>query len=249
MAAAEAGPGMAGDSYHAAPGTLARFVEVNEGAATLLWRALKRMARTPLATLAGFGQTLFRPLLHPLQSVKETYASYRQDGWLEGALNVSLWASTLVCTLSLLGLAACWLAAPLTGGASLAAMPFLGTVLTWAGIHDVVVCTGLLAKDEVDAMTARDEAGIYRQEEQLADDFLNTGFAWATVQMSNLDYAMTVTPQGMVQAARDGLRPGVRKVATVLEREAAPRLTRQQVQQAAGRAASAATRDAASKTP
>jgi hypothetical protein len=238
---------MGADRYHAAPGTLARFVEVNEGAATLLGRALKRMARTPLATLAGFGRTLFRPVLHPIQSVKETYASYRQDGWLEGALNVSLWASTLVCTLSLLGMAAAWLAAPLTGGASLAAMPLLGTALTWAGLHDVVVCTGLLAKDEYDAMTASDEERLYHQEEQLADDFLNTGMAWATVQMSNLDYALTVTPQGMVQAARDGLRPGMRKAAAALEHGAAPRLTRQQVQQAAGRVASAATRDAASK--
>lgn len=197
----------------------ARLRQINEEAGGLLVRALETMARDPLRTAKCFLQQMFEPLYDPIGGLKRCWQAYQSDGWLNAAMNLSLYLSSAASTVAFLAMAAAVIAAPFTAGTSLAAMPFLSGVIIVSGFHDAGMTVALLAKDEYDAMHCTTEDELADKEGELADDFLDTFFAWATLPMSNLESALAVPPQGMLLAARPAAkaaRSGARAAARVL---------------------------------
>jgi hypothetical protein len=201
---------MSPDLYSPNTEVSVRLGRINEAAGHLLGRALKQMVRSPGQTAKSFVALTFEPFLHPLRAIQRCKESFQHDGQLSGLLTSSLYVSATVTTLSFLAMGAALLLAPFTGGASLAILPFASAVMVYTGIHDAVVTTAMLAKDEYDAAHADTEEKVLNVEARLADDYLNTFFAWVTLPLSDAHTALTVAPQGMLTAARGAIKPGLR---------------------------------------
>jgi hypothetical protein len=136
--------------------------------------------------------------------------AWHKDGWFSGLLAASLYLSTAITTASFAVMALAVLAAPFTGGASLALVPMASTVMVWTGFHDAFVCSAILGKDEWDAVHAKSQDDLDRKEGMLADDFINTFFAWVTLPMTDADTALTVAPQGLWMSARGAIKPAAK---------------------------------------
>lgn len=176
-----------------------------EAGATLLG-VLKLMASNPLLTLKGFGAMLIEPFFHPERGVERIKNSYKQDGPLEAALLGTLYASTAVTTASFFVMGLALLAAPFTGGASLAVAAAASQVMIWTGFLDAGLTTAILAKDEYDLVTADTPEEYERNVSQLADDYLNTALAWITLPWTDGQTAASAVPQGMAIAGRATLK-------------------------------------------
>jgi hypothetical protein len=184
--------------------------QINEDAGSMLVSALKEMVKQPGRTLKSFGAMLIEPFVHPGRGVARVAEVWHKDGWFSGALSALLYTSTAVTTASFAVMALGVLAAPLTGGASLALVAPASTVMVWTGLHDAFVTAGMLAKDEYDATHAASQDDLDRKEAMLADDYLNTFFAWATLPMTDAATSLTVAPQGLWMSARAAVKPAAR---------------------------------------
>ncbi|MDB5097862.1 MAG: hypothetical protein JWM80_2283 [Cyanobacteria bacterium RYN_339] len=186
--------------------------QINEEAGSLLVSAIKEMVKQPGKTLKSFGAMLLEPFIHPGRGVARIAEVWHKDGWFSGALAALLYLSTALTTASfvVMGLAA--LAAPFTGGASLALIPLASTVMVWTGFHDAAVTAAILGKDEWDAVHATSQDDLDRKEAMLADDYLNTFFAWVTLPLTDAKTALTVAPQGLWMSARGAVKPAARSV-------------------------------------
>ena len=189
--------------------------QINQEAGGFLISALKEMAKQPGKTLKSFGAMMMEPFVHPGRGVARIAEVWHRDGWFEGCLASLLYVSTALTTVSFAITALALLAAPFTGGASLALVPLASTVMVWTGLHDAAVTATMLAKDEYDAVHAKSQDELDHNEAQLADDYLNTFFAWITLPMTDATTALTVAPQGLLMAARAAVKPAARSAARV----------------------------------
>jgi hypothetical protein len=209
-ASANAATGMTGDRLALHQSRAGQLLEANREAGSMLLGALGQMARHPLKTVGSFFMMMLEPFIHPVRAFNRCKDAFKSDGPLEGAMYTSLYTSAAITTLSFFAMGLALLAAPFTGGASLAIVPFASTVMVWTGYHDAAMTVAILLKDEADAMTADTPDRLGQEEGQLADDFLNTFFAWATLPLSDAETAATIAPQGLMLAGRSSLRPHVR---------------------------------------
>lgn len=194
--------------------------QINEEAGGLLISAVKEMVKQPGLTARSFGAMLIEPFVHPGRGVARIAEAWHKDGWFSGLLAGALYLSTAITTASFAVMAVALLAAPFTGGASLALVPMASTLMVWTGLHDAFVTAAILGKDEWDAAHARSQEDLERKEGMLADDYLNTFFAWVTLPMTDANTALTVAPQGLWMSARGAVKPVARAAAKPAARAA-----------------------------
>ena len=198
------------DTYDSHLDVSLRLGQINNEAGHLLGRALKMMVRHPAKTALSFLLMTFEPFTHPMRGILRCVDSFTHDGFLDGIMTSALYASSAITTASFLAMAVALLAAPFTGGASLAIIPIASSIMFYTGLSDAAMTAGMLAKDEYDGAHANSEEKVQSVEQRLADDYLNAFFAWVTLPLSDASTALTVAPQGMLAAARGAVRPGLR---------------------------------------
>lgn len=165
-------PAMAGDAL-----TLSvprKLVEGNKDALGHAGRILWGLVSRPGEVFPAMGRALWEMVRRPDLTVARVAERFRADP-IEGVLQGVIAASALTGLVTVAALPLAFLAAPFTGGASLALLPLIGQVGSVAGTIAVGATAASIVKNEVDMARADDAADLEAESRQLGDDLANMG--------------------------------------------------------------------------
>lgn len=155
--------------------TWEKLKEGNRRALSVATDSLSHTFTHPLDTLKSLAKGIGDLIAHPGKALTSVAVRFEQDP-VDGAVAAVNTGAAYIGLASGVLLAAAFLAAPFTAGASLAILPLAGTVGSAAGITGLVSLGVSFAKNQVDVATAKTRTELEREAQELGTDYANAGF-------------------------------------------------------------------------
>lgn len=199
LASHESGPGVAPDALTLSPG--AKLVEGNQRAVSQAWASARALGGDPRETLKAIALGTWRLMSNPLAVVSDALKNGRRDP-LGTAIDIGGLVGTYAGIAALPLAAAAYLAAPATGGASMALLPIATQIGSVAGAICLTTLGLSFAKNQVDLANAKTMAELEAQSAELAGDVLDAGITFGINGGAQaLKGGLTRMPQFEVPAA------------------------------------------------